>query len=379
MIELLFRNDKKIELFTPNLNGWNPIHFAAQMENVQMLELLYDKGSKYINKENNFGQTPFEVSIIWGKEDSFFFFLDLSDNEIQLNHVDNYGNAPLHLAIKNMQLTFVQTLLQFQETDLNLKNKKGQTPLHIAIENWSEEMFHDLIATGECKLSEKDNDGLTPLLLAVLNGQLEFVKTLVGKNANCKDTDNKGNTALHLAARLMNPDMLKFLLSTNHFEVNSYNNEGKNFADIAFRYKRQKVIEYIRQTFDFEEEESKKEISDDENDIDKLLILIPEEEENEEDEKEYEEEEKMAQNKQVEYEEESESERKNSDQSEPEEEYSDIDRLIILVPEEEEEEENEQIYPDITNVNQLQEPDDDLETFEQLEKEAFRNEEEEEN
>ena len=294
-------NNNNVDIFRKNHNGWNPIHFASQLGNIAVLDYLLTKGRDYYFEENNRGQTPFEISIIWKKENSFLYFLEFDETEI--NHQDKDGNTPLHLAVKNMMNQFIQMLTQFDGINFNIQNKKCQTPLHIAVESWCFDIIYEILSFRSCNINLKDNDGLTPFLKAVSLGQTETIKLLINKGINYNETDNNGNTALHLAAKLNNPEIIFILLESNKFNIKQKNNDGRVSYEIAYIYKKTKIIEYFEKFYDIvvvkketkdsekeqkiedveEEEEEYKSISFQEeefdSDIDKLLILVPEEEE----------------------------------------------------------------------------------------------------
>jgi uncharacterized membrane protein YhaH (DUF805 family) len=127
------------------------------------------------------------------------------------------------------------TIKQWLKTDTNLlhtKDQYGETPLHWAVKNKSNiEIVKYLIGQGT-DINAKDNNNVTPLHRATrLN--VEIVKYLIEQGANINATTISGNTPLHWAAwNNSNSEIIRYLIS-REATVNAPNNDGVTLAKIT--------------------------------------------------------------------------------------------------------------------------------------------------
>ncbi|GHU16382.1 hypothetical protein FACS189472_01310 [Alphaproteobacteria bacterium] len=114
----------------------------------------------------------------------------LLDHEADREIRNEVGYTPLELAILSENIEAIKILSE----DLDGKDN----PLHFAATNGK---YNVIKAFGaEIRLDALDDDDHTPLQLAVINNEPKAIKTLLELRAIPDDTDEKGNTLLHLAA-----------------------------------------------------------------------------------------------------------------------------------------------------------------------------------
>jgi ankyrin repeat protein len=210
------------------------------------------------------------------------------------NLADAEGNTALHRAVLNNNLVEVNTLLE-QGADINLPNNKGETPFDLALNNpdhslWmamnaygkkhskvvssnsnlnasaynsnpnkitmskligkkpptQEEIIAKFVSGSESTmrdmLNKKEivdvnvrskNDGRTALMQqSLLLGTVGTMIFLLDNGADVNLKDNSGDTALHYALDVCDPDKVKFLLGKK-IDVNAKNTNGETALDIA--------------------------------------------------------------------------------------------------------------------------------------------------
>lgn len=133
----------------PDIEGWMPLHFAAENEHNSMVRLLLDRGSTSIDSLTNAGSTPLYVAT-W----------DGNDSTIEL-------------------------LLNRGSMSLDLPNKSGWTPLYCAARNVHDSTVKLLLHHGSVSLDSPDNSGCTPLHCAARNGCYSTVASVAGPVGNC--------------------------------------------------------------------------------------------------------------------------------------------------------------------------------------------------
>ncbi|KAI1039635.1 hypothetical protein LB505_008361 [Fusarium chuoi] len=138
-------------------------------------------------------------------------FLDCSPETI--NEKDKYGNTPLHYAVKTysnygQEHTAIVQYLCGRGADSSILNEDGETALHnlyshdggLPIDTAAIQISLDHGA----KVTDTDNDGNTPLHLTGKNLEnLEAIAFLLDHGADIRAKNLKGNTPLHEAANGM--------------------------------------------------------------------------------------------------------------------------------------------------------------------------------
>ena len=94
---------------------------------------------------------------------------------------------------------------------LNHPNQDGQTPLHVAVDNNRSKIVALLLDAG-ASCNTKDTRGRTPLHLAEVFGDPSIVTPLLEFGADVTLTDRNGDTAMHIAARNGSLDAVRLIL-----------------------------------------------------------------------------------------------------------------------------------------------------------------------
>ena len=103
-----------------------------------MLSLLSTPNIK-VNHANNDGMTPLHVASAMGHDQVVLALLNLKD--INVNMEDNHGTTPLQWASNYGKLKVVQALLSCSKTDIDKRDMDGKTALQIA-DRWRWSPFH---------------------------------------------------------------------------------------------------------------------------------------------------------------------------------------------------------------------------------------------
>ncbi|KAH9899099.1 ankyrin repeat-containing domain protein [Xylariomycetidae sp. FL2044] len=113
-----------------------------------------------------------------------------------IHHRTRYGMTALHTALSSPILV---RLLLDAGADANTATDCGATPLHSAT---SIDSMILLIEHGNADLNKKNEDGLTPLLYLLDNRRAnDMIGKFLQYGPDCTVTDEKGNTAIHIALR----------------------------------------------------------------------------------------------------------------------------------------------------------------------------------
>ncbi len=222
---------------------------------------ILDNGAA-VAARDRFGNTPLLVAARMGHTDLIDLMLERDANVHQLNLA---GSSALLRAVQNGRRKAAKQLLKLG-VDINLANKKGMTPLIAAtftgkksvvdmlLENGADPTAVDtsgkgplvyaagkgyrkiaetLLATGTIDVNKSYGNHLTALMWAAGHGNdvpekegLEIAALLVDKGAKIDMIDNRGRTALSIAASRGHTKMVQYLLDNGAKNIR----DGQNLS-----------------------------------------------------------------------------------------------------------------------------------------------------
>ena len=152
--------DNNYDLDAADMRGWTPLHLAAFLENIALINILIEEGASRLvfSKE---GLTPLHLAAIHRK-----------------------NLAAKALLQKETQIPFVFNKRSKMDMDaFDLSNatspQTGQSALHIAAETNNVDLINILVDEGAANLQCRDKNGNTPLHLAATAGHHNAVRTLL--------------------------------------------------------------------------------------------------------------------------------------------------------------------------------------------------------
>jgi ankyrin repeat protein len=145
-----------------------------------------------------------------------------------INLIDNYKRTPLHIAIENSNLDIVEFLTEHNASLI----RSNPNPIVYSIELNKMEIFKYLLT----KITVTDHPSL--LLFATQFNRTEII-TLLLENGISINHEQKGNTALHIAANKGDFGLVRFLVE-----------HGANTANTSLHYasnsdKKLNIVEYL--------------------------------------------------------------------------------------------------------------------------------------
>ncbi|XP_064175642.1 poly [ADP-ribose] polymerase tankyrase-2 isoform X2 [Anguilla rostrata] len=184
-----------------------PLHFAAGYNRVAVVEFLLQHGADVHAKDKG-GLVPLHNACSYGHYEVAEL---LVIHGAVVNVADLWKFTPLHEAAAKGKYEICKLLLQ-HGADPTKKNRDGNTAL-------------DLVKDGDTDIQDLLR-GDAALLDAAKKGCLARVKKLCRPdNVNCRDTQGRHSTPLHLAAGYNNLEVAEYLLQ-HGAEVNSQDKGG---------------------------------------------------------------------------------------------------------------------------------------------------------
>jgi ankyrin repeat protein len=176
---------------------------AAQNEDPQFLRHLIKAGLS-VNAQNDDGQTPLMMAARSGKAEALRILLDAGAG---LNLQTKDLSAALILSLENED-SGLATILLKAGANANARDVEGTTALMLAAQHYPENV-KALIDAG-AELNTRDNGGCTALMHS---DDVEVVRILVNAGADTSIKSKEGETALGMARRYGQTEVVKFLES----------------------------------------------------------------------------------------------------------------------------------------------------------------------
>jgi ankyrin repeat protein len=221
--------------------GGKLCHFCDVNVRCQLrdMERFLDHPKILVNLQDNEGNTPLHVAVT-----SAHASIELLMNKTKSNFniQNNNGNTVLHM-IKSPNIC--KCWLEKNGIQVNIKNDKGETPLHCSIKYpalmsipegfcpfWCQ--ARDLLEDSKVDFTCKTKKDKTVLYYAA-KYSVDVLRILVEKlNVDVKTIiDDEGRTALHIASKYCNGDVVEYLL--DKMSVDDINKLDKNGYS-AFEY-----------------------------------------------------------------------------------------------------------------------------------------------
>ncbi|KAG8454387.1 hypothetical protein GDO86_000853 [Hymenochirus boettgeri] len=184
-----------------------PLHFAAGYNRVSVVEYLLHHGADVHAKDKG-GLVPLHNACSYGHYEVAEL---LVRHGASVNVADLWKFTPLHEAAAKGKYEICKLLLK-HGADPTKKNRDGNTPL-------------DLVKDGDTDIQDLLR-GDAALLDAAKKGCLARVQKLCSQeNINCRDTQGRNSTPLHLAAGYNNLEVAEYLLE-HGADVNAQDKGG---------------------------------------------------------------------------------------------------------------------------------------------------------
>ena len=216
LMKLLLEHQADVNVRTGNGRLITSLHFAAQVEELDICQLLLEHGADLASR-NSDGFVPLHVASGRGHLNVVEEFLGRGADP---NAQDVRRWAPLHWASSG-PLEVVQSLVR-HGAELDKTTVVQETPLHVASRLGSLKIARFLIEKGANPMS-KDNAGGTPF--ASRHRHLDLVEVLleVGVDVNVRNTEEE--TPLHITSGRGNLEVSRFLIKRGA-DVNCCDNRG---------------------------------------------------------------------------------------------------------------------------------------------------------
>lgn len=179
----------KILRETSDKEGFRPMHVAASQNLTELLEVLI-ADSAVIEARNNWGGTPLHAAIFTDSLDTARVLISRS---AEVDVVDVNGMSPLHWAAKLGCTEALHLLIKAGSKSSYSGN--GDLPIHVAIRQGQLTAVQDLMFHGT-DVEAKTSKGDTLLLVAIISNQIKIAEYLLQQSANANPFSRFGPTKM---------------------------------------------------------------------------------------------------------------------------------------------------------------------------------------
>ncbi|RVW99548.1 Ankyrin repeat-containing protein [Vitis vinifera] len=280
MVEALLSEGTPASLLTENSKHENPLHIAARsghvhvvlrMRNMEgntplheavrnghhstVLVLVEANDSDLLVSLNNAGESPLFMAVdvraseivktILPNSNPYSLLHRSSDGQTILHRailradLNSCGRSPLHYAAASGALALVDHLLQLKPSNGSFLDNNLATPAHMAAENGHLNVLKLFVKRCRYWVELLNNHHQNILHVAAQNGHLKvvrYIQNMFMVNDLLNETDEDGNTPLHLAAAKLHSSIVSTLVQTGNMDTTAINKKGETVLDIARKF-----------------------------------------------------------------------------------------------------------------------------------------------
>nr|POE85849.1 isoform 2 of ankyrin repeat-containing protein npr4 [Quercus suber] len=219
------------------------LHLAVKHGHDDIVDLLIEKEPGLTSITNKAGESPLFLAVDRG-------FFEIAIRILETRECSGGGRNNfnvLHAAVIRVEINFVRKMLDKFPNAIMKADDFGWTPLHYAAYFGNFEVVKLFLENNNISLAyERDIQGMSALHISVMKGHCDVMSAIIEKFPyTCELLDNRGRTALHLAAESGRTHAVKILLSSLAFQdlINvQENDEGNTAMHLAAIKRRYKVL-----------------------------------------------------------------------------------------------------------------------------------------
>uniref|UniRef100_A0A672PPK8 Ankyrin-1-like n=1 Tax=Sinocyclocheilus grahami TaxID=75366 RepID=A0A672PPK8_SINGR len=203
---VLLQNDPNPDVLSKVCTGFTPLHIAAHYENLNVAQLLLNRGAD-VNFMPKNGITPLHIA---SRRGNVIMVRLLLDRGAKIDAKTKDELTPLHCAARNGHVRIIEILLD-QGTPIQAKTKNGLSPIHMAAQGDHLDCIRQLLQYN-AEIDDITLDHLTPLHVAAHCGHHRMAKVLLDKGAKPNTRALNGFTPLHIACKKNHIRVMDLLL-----------------------------------------------------------------------------------------------------------------------------------------------------------------------
>lgn len=224
-------------------NVYTPLTYAVLVNNVRLFDLLLSEPSVDVNLRDKSGRTPLTCAVEKNRKDMVKRLLKCE--RLNVRALNANSESALDIAIEDNMEDIVSLLLETEGIDINSTSANGKSKLERAFDYATLSIAAKLVDRGEkinYSISQKDG------YIQKYVGNEKVLRFLLERGLQVNNTDQDGNTLLHLAAKGNCVESLKLLTACSGIELNKKNAFGETALLLAMEKNNAAAVEYLLST-----------------------------------------------------------------------------------------------------------------------------------
>ncbi|KAK2744290.1 hypothetical protein FQN57_004375 [Myotisia sp. PD_48] len=224
-----------------NHEGWNALHIAARQNHIEVIRFVIgQKTPLSIHSTINDKRTALHIA---ARYKNLEIARLLISSGVDLHHKNKHGYTALHSAAEDGDEAMI-TLLLNSGCDIHAKGHDDWTPLSLAVYGKKAENARLLMDKGKASMEVKNTSGWTPLLIACRWGLDSITQDLVDRGANARAVSNMKRTPLHLATWHKHPKVVRILVALD-IDVDAADQDGWTALHMAARLGEKELVRLL--------------------------------------------------------------------------------------------------------------------------------------
>nr|XP_012591561.1 ankyrin repeat domain-containing protein 42 [Microcebus murinus] len=220
------------------------IHDAVRAGDVKQLSEIVERGANINEVDILHKFSPLHWAAHSGSLECLHWLLW---HGADITQVTTRGWTAAHLAAIRGQDACMQALM-INGANLTAQDDRGCTPLHLAATHGHSFTLQIMLRSG-VDPSVTDKREWRPVHYAAFHGRLGCLQLLVKWGCSVEDVDCNGNLPVHLSAMEGHLHCFKFLfsrMSSATQALKAFNDNGENVLDLAQRFLKQNILQFIQ-------------------------------------------------------------------------------------------------------------------------------------
>lgn len=252
--ELLYLHRKNCNLNHANLKGESALsilinkYYSYDKEQDQVSFKKYVRIMNAFVKYNvNFNipvdadrNTPLMIMLMVNDIKSIKYCVQNVKN-LNLSMKNKYGESVISLCYKLKRYEIISLFEGHPTFDYHYKDIHHQNNLLILSAISKPSLMKKLLENHVSIINDINDKGENALIVSTKNNSVEAIDILLQYGIEVNHQDKKGNTALHYAVDIEQPDIIQKLI-TNHADMYIKNNEGKSPLDLVNEMNRKDIL-----------------------------------------------------------------------------------------------------------------------------------------
>ena len=214
LMKLLLNSGDQAIVDLVDENGQTPLHLAAEVDSIDAVKLLVQKGAN-LNATDKNGFDPILWAIIAGQARAFE---ELNRSAASINRASADGKDALGWATSLGHLKIAKLLLERGADPMFTMLETCVVPLEEAAANGNERLVTQLVESG-ADVTYRDRDGWSAMHWAAEEGDIRTINVLWESGADVNAVSSYGTSPLHCAAHSGNDNVRSLLqCGANHFD-----------------------------------------------------------------------------------------------------------------------------------------------------------------